>query len=246
MKLKIKKIGILRCKPKFPTPYQFKQTIAPQHEIKTVTPEITKSLPQPTSYEKGKSITPEMQKIYFPLPQYTFLTWVEVIVGWKFIAEKVAPAGTTEVIFDGLDGDTDKQYMLIGDGYMTLDGVDRHIYLAPNGIETDQHNMEIQADWPGNTSGPRAARNYPDSRISLARNGWGLNGDYTFRALMHAKTGLRRHIISLFHWWRADREAGGLRTSIWDDTATNITSLAIRISGGSFSGTFRLFKMIES
>jgi len=177
---------------------------------------------------------------------FLMVNWLVEVVGWQLIEEKEAPTGSTELVFTGLNGDEDKQYMLIGDGYMTLDGVDRHIYLAPNGVETGQHNMELNTWWNGVEEGVDPSRNYPDSRISLARNGWGLDGDYFFRALIHAKTGLRRHIISFTHFWRTDREFAGTRFSIWDDIVTNITSLAIRISGGSFSGKFRLFKMVEA
>jgi len=245
LKVKTRKIDILRYKFKLPTPYQYKQTIAPQHEIKPITPEITKSLPQPTTYEKGKPVTPAIQNIYFPLPSYSFQTWIVVVVGWEFIEEKIIPAGTTETIFTGLDGDTDEFYMLIGDLLLNGGGTDITVYVAPNGIETGQQNLGAQLYNNLGTVGEYYLVNWKTSCLPLAVNGWTENGWCSFLAILHAKANKKRysntHLV-----WRSD-VANRISTVdwnwIWDDQTTKITSLVVRTSGGSFEGTLRLYRL---
>lgn len=155
------------------------------------------------------------------------------------IEEKTIPAGTTSVTFSGLDGDSDLEYFLEFDVYIP-DTADKILSLKPNNLATNQKSARF-----GNWSGTVSQNNY--TYWWLTGNGWSKAGWAKGFVYIKAKTGGRRYYHGKDTWHNSDfsnwliQEIGGW----WSNTSDNITNLVVASDSGSFSGTIKLYKMVD-
>ena len=149
---------------------------------------------------------------------------------------RVESAAQTTVTFDGLDGDVDGIYCL---EYTSVGvGAAADIEVRPNGAAT---NISSSKQYAGTTSGVViGGGNLP---IGV--------GTYqcTGIATLHARTGRARGFVAQFSQIiaagnRFVADVGGL----WNETATNITSIVVASSGANIGigSEFRLYRLTET
>lgn len=158
----------------------------------------------------------------------------------QLIEEKTLSAGTTTVTFSNLDGDNDKEYYIIGDVFIVSGGGDRIITIKPNNITTNQAGIRVyHFNYP-------ALDRTSISTLQFAMNGWGADSYCHSEAKLIAETGKPRlysnHTIDGIV---GSYKGGQMIKAEWNENSTNITSLVFAIDGGSFSGTIKLYKMVD-
>lgn len=155
------------------------------------------------------------------------------------IEEKTIPAGTTSVTFSGLDGDSDLEYFIQYELYIP-DTADKIMSLKPNNVATNQKSARF-----GNWTGSVGQNNY--TYLWFTGNGWNKAGYCKGYYYLKAKTGTYRWYHGKDTWTASDFSNWVLQevSGWWSDTSSNITSLVVAIDSGSFSGTMKLYKMVD-
>ena len=156
------------------------------------------------------------------------------------VEEQTLGADATVVTFSDLDGDEDGTYVLLG--YFTNDsGSSSSLFLEPNGLATNQE-YELCSVTEGTFAGATDTAGMLLTGINTAENS-------TFFAWFHAQktSGANRGAYSFEtrDFGAADSRFRGLE-SVWDETATNVTSIEIQsdvADGINTSSTFKLFKL---
>ncbi len=153
--------------------------------------------------------------------------------------------GVASFTFAGLNGDADEEYELTLRGRVSTLGVQRTIRLAPNGIlvaagfRNIAHRFYEVAGAPGHDIDIRN-----NGAFTIGFTDWNADGDFFIVANLAARTG-RSRILRSTHVYAnsaagADRELRGDHQGWWSDATTNITSLAVSLTGGTFTGTATL------
>lgn len=177
---------------------------------------------------------------------------------WELIQTAAAPAGTghTSMSFTGLDGDLDEDYMieyqLVIDAAEPTGSVNR-LEMIPNGITPGAAVTEGAASLQDGTgyTGFGAINNMYVGAFhgGGASNGRGTRG----RIQLWAKTGSNRSYLA--EGTLAFDVAGNpgvtrfQSSGTWDDTAANITSLALAVQGAgsfSFGSNMKLFRRVKA
>ena len=167
---------------------------------------------------------------------------------WQKILETQISSADDYVI-KGLDGDKDKEYIIILKGYIVANGADRIIGVRPNGDTSNytrgtQHVFEREGSsynnfvsWWGNTY----------NILPLGRNGWSSNGDIIMKGYINADTGAIRCIRSEWTFVRSgylDYTIGGSAQNCWMDRMTNIDYLTLYFDGATaFKGKLMIFAL---
>jgi len=173
---------------------------------------------------------------------YFLQTWVMPPVGLVHITTKqVTDAATVD--FVDLDGDKDFMYVFYIAGKVIANGADRYLHLIPNDltgllITWKAHAREQTGTWSGSGDKPG---------FSVGRNAWSTDNYVFFIAWLLAKTGSHRFSRSFWEYERVDEVNGGSGYfgAVWKDTTTNITKLTLNMDGGLFTGTIKLYKLVE-
>lgn len=157
-----------------------------------------------------------------------------VIGGWKFLAETELGSPSATVTFSGLDGNTDKIYMLVGE-YDT-NTTNRNLLVQFNSDTGANYNfMRFYGD--GTTTTNDIATAATTGLIGIAST----TVSCVFFSIIHAETGINRNMVSKV-------SARGLNTGTtateWTDTTSNMTSIDLSMNGGSIGtgSIFRLYK----
>lgn len=158
----------------------------------------------------------------------------------KLIEEKTLPTGSTNFIFENLDGDVDESYVLDLRINFEVDTGTKLLMYPNTTITTDQRCNVLNwtnAFWPNKTT---------ELVICYAMD----NKKTYIRVYMEldAKTGIER--IYLIRGWAnmfSNAQYGTvIGGGIWYDTTTNITSLKFALTGtGTMIGTAKLYKQVE-
>jgi hypothetical protein len=167
---------------------------------------------------------------------------------WQKILETQISSADDYVI-KGLDGDKDKEYIIILKGYIVANGADRIIGVRPNGDTLNytrgtQHVFERTGSsynnlvgWWGNTQ----------DILPLGRNGWSSDGDIIMKGYINADTGAIRCIRSEWTFVRSgylDYTIGGSAQNCWMDRMTNIDYLTLYFDGATaFKGKLMIFAL---
>jgi microcystin-dependent protein len=158
---------------------------------------------------------------------------------FEFIEKKEITVAATDVTFAGLDGDTDKLYMMVYH-YVPGTAAVQEIQLQPNGLTTNQSARQVQ---------------FGATYVQALTNRWNMaNGSvpagphcsgilYVWaRRTGPGATTIRRSFMAS---WTISSD--GFRTSgEWTDSGPNLTSLNIHslvTSGIGIGSTFTLYKM---
>ena len=147
------------------------------------------------------------------------------------------------VLFDGLNGDLDKEYRIEWQFDCISNNSDGEIYVQFNSINSNYRCVRAGDEDSGRTGG-----NFTD-RIGCGHITWVNNGSLDgWLKVMNAKIGRHRKVRG-FSSWNSDN---GVYYAIWEfggawlDITTTITSILMGITGNSkFSGTIKLYKMID-
>lgn len=158
----------------------------------------------------------------------------------KHIETKTLAAGSTTTTFSSLNGDVDGIYLLKFNILLTATGVDRTLNLNINGSSSNMGSTRLL----GTDSGVGYTST---SSIILGANGWAKDGPIWGECNIHATSGVIRPINGGWNHFATDKSHAMVQsyTGYWDNTTDNITSLTCVISGGSFSGWFKLYKMVD-
>jgi len=156
-------------------------------------------------------------------------------------------SGVTTYTFPTLLGNTHKLYKLLFIGQIDGVSTDVYIIIRPNNdsgdnYRNDEHYFEDNAGVFGHSGAYRSL-----TGLALCRNAWGLSGCRIHaEMLLGAVSGKRRtsHSISVFGSETLDRLANVQFGSMWKNSADNITSLVVTITGGNFTGRLTLLRPV--
>ena len=82
--------------------------------------------------------------------------------------------------------------------------------------------------------------------LLLTQNGWSKDSYNHFESTLMAASGKPRLFFSQSTEGMVSGYKGGNTVKAeWNDNSTNITSLVVAISGDTFSGTIKLYKMVD-
>ncbi len=141
----------------------------------------------------------------------------------------VAPgASVTDIVFTGLQGDAEVEYLLRG--YIAHDGTGGFVKLTPNSASTGLAETRLRGDGTSASSGSGT------SAIRVARLTTG--GDVsTFDGTLFVKTGQPRLWQGLSTAWSTAAAGYSVEAygGFWTNTTENVTSLTLGQSG---AGTF--------
>lgn len=157
---------------------------------------------------------------------------------WKY---DQAVSGVAYVDITGLSGDTDLEYEVIVDGLVTTGGAGRNITVRPNNLTADTYNFyKAHSRAAGAVSATPSAGPYDGGGLMLGYTDTP-NSVVLARAMMSAKSGLARQIVSEFASSTGPTAAFDIRAQgRWDDTATVINSLRVDFGGATFTGRVRV------
>lgn len=163
--------------------------------------------------------------------------------GLILIEKQTITSAVTDVTFSGLDGDTDKVYLLMGRIIVPSGGSNPVFTWQPNGITTNQSSQRMYAN-----GGATAA----DQTSNL----WLLDGivatTVSFSVTIHASkvensvAMIRNHFGTFQAIYGAGTIAVGTVSGQWNETSTNITSIVVhssvasKIGNGSTIALYRL------
>lgn len=172
-----------------------------------------------------------------------FTSGQRLSASWALLESKSISTAVTSVTFSGLDGDTDEIYILSGRIKNGTASSCRY-EIRPNGITTNQ-NTAI-AEFTG------SAINHLDiGALVMARETFG-SGTVLFFNTIHARKAEGGNALERYVRVRSSFRSGAatvygdIMAGIWDETATNITSLDIvatvasGIGAGSRIALFRI------
>ena len=159
------------------------------------------------------------------------------------VEKKLITSDTTSVTFSGLDGDTDEVYKLFG--RVLVFGTNSLLTLRPNGISSNKHSRITEG----------GAAGFGISGLVLCK---GLNSEdqlMTFEHTIFAKknpnsVAIRRTMLGMYmltnNGGNPVTPTPGSVAAIWNETATNITSLEVITTGVSDirnGSTIALYKL---
>jgi hypothetical protein len=163
-----------------------------------------------------------------------------MLLGYELVEEKVLPAGTTSCVFDGLNGDVDEEYLIESSNVTTVapGSADYSLRVLPNGVITEQKLVLSRARQD-------QIFKWTDTVFSVMISSYNQQFVGRFTAKIFCKTGGYRYVkgesfVISSGYYDNQNFAG-----YWSNTTNNITNLTVNISGGSFSGTIRLWKRIK-
>jgi hypothetical protein len=168
------------------------------------------------------------------------VTWGPVAAGGGMVliqTQTIAGAAVTDITFAGLNGDVDKQYLMIGRVTNPLTPAGPGYELRPNNATT---NLECERCFanPGGVFSTQA---------SMQLCGAGALSTSSFHAFIQAQTGMARTYQSFATDDRGTNDpAMRLMAGTWDESVTNITSLVVHCAsaGGIGIGSeISLYKM---
>jgi hypothetical protein len=167
------------------------------------------------------------------------------LLGYELIEEKTLPAGTTTCTFSNLNGDEDVKYFITGEINIVSNGADRYLTLQPNGITTNQTN-KYHSSYKDTTAYLEHLVDRGGAVLFLTQSGWSSNSFNIFSAEFYVKTGhIRLLKTSSSVFVSTTQFMVQTVDSYWDNSITNIESLTLSLtSGGSMSGTIKLWKVI--
>lgn len=157
----------------------------------------------------------------------------------QLIEEKTLPAGTTSVTFSGLDGDSDKEYLCEFNLIIVLGNGGAGLIWKPNNSSSNQDAVQhrYHSTWDGYSGGNVSRLVYQ-----------GTTGDTVYCSgyfIFNAKTGSIRTWRGHSTSYISSPTLGHSNSGVWTDTGTNLTSIVILPDVGTFSGTIRLYKMVD-
>jgi hypothetical protein len=148
----------------------------------------------------------------------------------------------SSVTFSNLNGDQDKEYLLIGKTTQPGGSGEANIILQFNG-DTNTANYKGNRHYAGSSQGVRTYS------YALLANDIGGGGSLSFiQANIIPVTGTLRHLSALFNGYKpsAPTDQYTVQSSAYYlETATNITSLVLSASLRTFSGTIKLYKLVD-
>lgn len=156
------------------------------------------------------------------------------------IEEKTIPAGTTSVTFSNLNGDVDGEYLIEGNVILVPTGSDNVINLQPNGDTGANYVGVCIAGLSTTTLGSSST-----SALRLVQSNNVATSYGKFSARIYPVTGILRKFESIGSSQLSGRALSHVSSGHWTNTASNITSLVCIVSNGSFSGTIKLYKMVD-
>ncbi len=172
---------------------------------------------------------------------------VSMVGFWKLIEKRTVPSGTVTTTFTGLDGDSDKKYLIEFELDCVRGSNAGVLHIRPNGDSGNNYKWvhHIFATW--------AHGSYIDWQVAVM--GIGITTEETndfvrgrsiFYAERNAARTRKRYCTGMEIDFRSDTRLGRRDcVAWWTNTTDNITSLEIRVTNGSFSGTFWLYKWVE-
>lgn len=166
--------------------------------------------------------------------------WTSGLIGMILVERKeITGAAVNDVTFSDLDGDTDEVYFLLGRIKRQLAATVADFSIQPNALATNQSSRLI-VDGTAQTSADLEFADINDTQSGLAFHMW-IHARTLFARTFEGQTILANPIAATVP---SIQQFGG----IWDEEATNITSLKIvstfppQINIGS---TFELFKLAQ-
>jgi len=158
----------------------------------------------------------------------------------KVLIDSKTITNVNSVTFDGLNGDVDKKYIIEFEGSMANQSPDMNIILKPNNISTNQMSSSFR----------QYTTNYDRmSSTNLILCGGGFQTALTgnFKSEFDAKSGKNRRIITNYNYEdvTGNYSLGGEGNGVWRDMTTIVTSLVIATTAYTFSGTIKLYKMVD-
>ena len=157
------------------------------------------------------------------------------------VEDSGALTSSTTYTFEDLDGDTDEEYLL--EFALKVTGSNPVVTVQPNGITSPFADADGAVSDQNNRYGQNS---HQDSGFVVADYIWGLTNPYIDAKMnIKSKSGVWRRS-------RCDYQAGDTgelfvagSAGIWKDDATNITSLVVELSTGTFAGHIKLYKMVD-
>lgn len=166
--------------------------------------------------------------------------------GLVLVEKKLVTANVQDLTFSGLDGDTDEVYQLIG-RILSGAGAAENFTLRPNNVSSNQDSVNIEQQ-----SSAVTRTSTTDLVLSRVRVGGVLQ---TFDALFWAKRNpnsiaTNRALQAQWASYSATLPLTvGHSTGLWDEDATNITSLVVHGPGAGDikdGSTVALYKLRQS
>lgn len=156
---------------------------------------------------------------------------------WEKVSEvEVTGSAVSSVTFSGLDGDSDKVYLLVAYVYNT-DGSTHELGVRLNNDSgTNYDDQYLSGSGTNVTAASRTGRTYVKIGSAYATR-WNL-----FKTLIYAKSGYRRVVIS------QQGSSGNVELCAgdWNNTTDNVTSVVVVMPAGAYIGVgsrFILFKL---
>lgn len=163
-----------------------------------------------------------------------------LLYGYELVEEKTISLGTTSVIFTGLNGDVDEEYLLTGDIVLTSDFPS--LMLVPNNdtggtyVGTSFYSLNPSATGAATTTHIRVCQSNNSATTYVK-----------FEGKFYPKTGAYRQALFNATHALSGRSLVTINGGHWANTTDNITSIVlVRTSAtGSFSGKIQLWKRIK-
>lgn len=156
------------------------------------------------------------------------------------IETKTLSAGTTTTTFSSLNGNNDEEYLIKGEiQYAGTSSGDNWLKLSPNASDSNCKSVGFWVDSGGH--GQLTGQDYFYIAGNLSQN----NPPVSFITTFNAKSGGVARVM-MSNMIVGTTKINMTRTGgIYNDTSTNITSLVVSLGSGSFSGTIKLYKMVD-
>lgn len=161
------------------------------------------------------------------------------MLGYELVKERILPAGTTSVVFDGLDLKTDEEYLIEFNVLISNPSFPYNLYLRPNNSSSNLRSV-IGYFYSHPESGQKS---YTD-KVPLAygntpANPLYIKGKCTVEILPNNyKSFIGESSID------SSREVNRCMFSSLVSNTNNLTSLTCTCTSGTFSGTIRLWRRI--
>ena len=164
-----------------------------------------------------------------------------MLLGYELVEEIIAPAGSTSIIFTGLNGDEDIEYLLeivASSSNNTSNNVAKLLFNADDGDNynfQEHYQVESNIGYGSNT------------RITAIESTYNeILTHQKSKLTIYAKSGTIRMCEGKYVRKTPNHLAQSQVTAYWNNTTSIITSITIAAySPFTFSGTFRLWKRIK-
>ena len=157
----------------------------------------------------------------------------------KHIETKTLDAGSTTTTFSSLNGDSDVEYLCEFNLTIINGSGGAGLIWKPNNSSSNQDAVQhrYHNTWDGYSGGNVSRLVYQ-----------GTTGDTIYCSgyfIFNAKTGSIRTWRGHSTGYISSPTLGHSNSGVWTDTETNLTSIVILPEVGTFSGTIRLYKMVD-